>query len=140
MDVNEYMKRSIELQEAILAELKRLSGLGIKSGGQVVADEVARAQTEDAKPKATEHKPNPASGSTKQAANHAKDDEPPFDKGEKKLTADDVRAALMDLGKAQGSEAAIALLKQHGATAVSGLAKDAYEQVIADARAAARGE
>jgi hypothetical protein len=51
----------------------------------------------------------------------------------KKLTADDVRAALKDFAKREGSEAALELLKANGASTVSALAEDKFADVIAKA-------
>lgn len=48
---------------------------------------------------------------------------------------DDVRAALMQLGKREGTEASIAVLKKYGATSVSGLDAANYGDVIKDCAA-----
>lgn len=117
MDVNKYMQESLDQQQQIIGLLERIAN-GLES--QVTVD--VRV------PKETAAK---VEGSSKQASNMAK--EAPAKEEVKKLTADHVRAALMDLGQREGAEAAIALLEKHGATSVSGLASgksDADAQVV----------
>lgn len=149
MDVNSYMEKSLALQEQAVALLKQMvSGTGtITTVVNTTHDEVL---VKEAVSKASTGKADAKKGSTKQAANHAKDDnEPPFEPATdtpkekaafaadkaKEPTSDDVRAALMLLGKREGSEAAIALLQKHGATSVSSLDKSVYAELIADAAA-----
>lgn len=139
MDVNEYMRISLELQQQTVQHLAEISA---KLGGTetvtllVDAKEAVAAIAQAA----DEVKGDASKGSSKQASNHAKDDakqeqEQAAKSEEKPKTADDVRAALMDFGKREGSEAAIALLKKYDATSVSSLSKDDYAAIIADAKA-----
>lgn len=110
MDVNEYMKRSVELQERTVALLERLAGDAGSTVTLVVdAADAARG----------------IGGAAGQAAGAGA--------GPPKI--DDVRAALATYGQRQGNPAAIALLKKYGATSVSGLSPDDYAALIADATA-----
>lgn len=141
MSPDAYMKRSLELltqMNAILEDVRAL--LTAKQGETAVATKPAAptqpAPIEDpADPPQSEtavadKAADPTNGSSKQASNHGKDDakqEKP-----KKVTADNVRSALMALGKREGSEAAVALLKKYDSTSVSALKEEDYEAIIAD--------
>lgn len=141
MDINEYMQQSLQLQQAILDELKKLNGgVSLRTSGSAAKPETATVQTAEGKVTevATQQAADPANGSSKQAKAHSKDDAP-FDTAAateaKAPTADDVRAALMAIGKREGSNAAVALLEKYGATSVSVLDPANYAALIADSKA-----
>jgi hypothetical protein len=137
MDINEYMQQSLQLQQAILDELKKLNGgVSLRTSGSAAKPETATVQTVEGKATevATQQAADPANGSSKQAKAHSKDDAPAPDEA-KAPTADDVRAALMAIGKREGSNAAVALLEKYGATSVSVLDPANYAALIADSKA-----
>lgn len=139
LDVNEYMRRSVELQERAVALLERLAG-GAGSTVTVVVDAADAAREIGEAAEQVRRTADAAAGSGRQAANHARDDaaqEAAAEeaKGEKPPKIDDVRAALATYGQRQGNPAAIALLKKYGATSVSGLSPDDYAALVADATA-----
>lgn len=128
MDINKFMEitlghmhRSNELLAAILLKLEKGETMQI-----CVPTETVTALAE----KREEKKTDKPEGSTKKAKEHDKTDVPA---DEKKYTAEDVRSALMALGKREGSNAAIELLQKYGSTSVSGLAEADYATIIKDA-------
>lgn len=93
------------------------------STSQSGSDTASKSTTETAQSKPSEE---PQATPTKES----KSDEKP-------ATADDVRAALRDYAKIEGNEAALELLKSHGAASVSALVdlgQDAVKSVIAKAK------
>lgn len=131
MDINEFMETSLELQQKQLDALREIAA-AVTQGATVVTN-VTTTPTAGKPTKA--ETPAKVEGSARQASNHAKDDAPAKTGKEKKLTADDVRSALVDLGKREGSDAAIALLTKYKAKSVSEVDEGEYAAIIADAKA-----
>lgn len=153
MDINKYMEQSLEMQvrqtallQAILEQLSKGETIQVRVPVET-AEAILGAKRGDEHPEDMKDAAlisDAANGSGKQAANHDRDDQAQVAEKEKKVeaatgekpkSADDVRAALMALGKRQGSDAAIALLKKYDATSVSGVKVEDYDKLIADAGA-----
>lgn len=134
MDINKYMETSLahqhranELLAAILAKLSEGETVQIRVPVETAAAIAGKGEGK------TEDKPT---GSAKQQKNVEREDKPedkPKATG-KPPSAEDVRSALMALGKREGSQAAIDLLQKYGSTSVSGLAEDDYAKLIEDAQ------
>lgn len=142
MDVNEYMKRSLELQERTAAALEAL----VKAGFQQVnvAHHSCGKTTGGAQTKQVEagaDKPAEAKAETKQDApaetkQEVKQDAPAETKAEakqedkpKKVTADDARKALKAYAAVEGNDAAMELLTSMGASSVSALAEQGDDKL-----------
>lgn len=79
----------------------------------------------------------PSKPSEEPQATPTQESKPESKSDEKPATADDVRAALRDYAKIEGNEAALELLKSHGAASVSALVdlgQEAVKSVIAKAK------
>ena len=97
------------------------------STSQSGSDTASESTTETALSKPSEE---PQVTPTQESKPESKSDEKP-------ATADDVRAALRDYAKIEGNEAALELLKSHGAASVSALVdlgQEAVKSVIAKAK------
>jgi len=142
MDVNEYMKRSLELQERTAAALEAL----VKAGFQQVnvahhscGKTTGATQTKQAE---AETKQETKSAETKQEVKQetkpaetkqeVKQDAPAETKQEdkpKKVTADDARKALKAYAVIEGNDAAMELLTSMGASSVSALAEQGDDKL-----------
>lgn len=135
MDVNEYMKKSLELQERTATALEALVKAGFQqvnvahhscgktTGGSQVkhpetVNDVARAMTGADKPAETkvEKKEEPAA-------------DKPAETKAKKVTADDARKALKAYAAIEGNDAAMELLTSLGAGSVSALAEQGDDKL-----------
>lgn len=149
MDVNEYMKRSLELQERTAAALEAL----VKAGFQQVnvahhscGKTTSAAQTKQAEAETKqETKPAETKTETKQEVKQevkqdapaetkqeVKQDAPAETKQEdkpKKVTADDARKALKAYAAVEGNDAALELLTSMGASSVSALAEQGEDKL-----------
>lgn len=97
------------------------------STSQSGSDTASESTTETAPSKTSEE---PQVTQTQESKPESKSDEKP-------ATADDVRAALRDYAKIEGNEAALELLKSHGAASVSALVdlgQDVVKSVIRQAK------
>lgn len=131
MDVNEYMKRSLELQERTAAALEALVKAGFQqvnvahhscgktTGGAQVKQVEETKQDKPAETKA-EKKEEPAA----EVKQEAKADDKP-----KKVTADDARKALKAYASVEGNDAAMELLTSMGASSVSALAEQGDDKL-----------
>lgn len=151
MDVNEYMKRSLELQERTAAALEALVKAGFqqvnvahrscgKTTGGAQTKQVEAAETKAAETKAAETKqdaPAEAKQEAKQETKQeTKQDAPAETKQEtkqedkpKKVTADDARKALKAYAAVEGNDAAMELLTSMGASSVSALAEQGEDKL-----------
>lgn len=156
MDVNEYMKRSLELQERTALALEALVKAGFQqvnvahhSCGKTVggvqtkhpeADKPAEAKAE-VKDAPTEKTNAPAADKPAETKAEVKQDAPadkpaetkpaetkPEDKP-KKVTADDARKALKAYAAVEGNDAAMELLTSMGASSVSALAEQGEDKL-----------
>ena len=140
MDINEYMKRSLELQERTASALEALIKAGFQqvnvahhSCGKTVggaqtkhpeADKPAEAKAEvkDAPTEKTNALAADKPAETKAAETKA-EDKP------KKVTADDARKALKAYAAVEGNDAAMELLTSMGASSVSALAEQGEDKL-----------
>lgn len=143
MDVNEYMKRSLELQERTAAALEALVKAGFQqvnvahhscgktTGGaqtkQVEATQ-AEAEVKDTPTEKTNTLAADKPAETKQDAPADKPAEAKADKP-KKVTADDARKALKAYAAVEGNDAAMELLTSMGASSVSALAEQGEDKL-----------
>lgn len=157
MSVDEYMKKSLEMQarqvallEAIAASLGGKSEVLIRVPEETFVEAAKQAAAETKKTTeqaAVEADAIVAANRAKEAAEKAeagKTAESPVLKqaaaevaaeaDKKPPTAEDVRSALMALGRRKNSEAAVQLLKKYGATSVSTLSVDDYATLIAESQ------
>lgn len=128
MDVNEYMKRSLELQERTALALEAL----VKAGFQQVnvahhscGKTVGGAQVKH--PEAD--KPAETKAEAKQDAPADKPAEAKAEDKPKKVTADDARKALKAYAAVEGNDAAMELLTSMGASSVSALAEQGEDKL-----------
>lgn len=149
MDVNEYMKRSLELQERTALALEALVKAGFQqvnvahhSCGKTVggaqtkhpeADKPAetKAEAKDAPTEKTNAIAADKPAETKAEA-EAKQDAPadkPAEDKPKKVTADDARKALKAYAAVEGNDAAMELLTSMGASSVSALAEQGEDKL-----------
>lgn len=151
MDVNEYMKRSLELQERTALALEALVKAGFQqvnvahhscgktTGGAQVkhpeADKPAEAKAE-AKDAPTEKTNAPAADKPAETKAEVKQDAPADKPAEtkaedkpKKVTADDARKALKAYAAVEGNDAAMELLTSMGASSVSALAEQGEDKL-----------
>ena len=154
MDVNEYMKKSLELQERTATALEALVKAGFQqvnvahhscgkttSGSQVKHPETevkdtptektnTVAQDKPAETKA--EKKEEAKAEKKEEAKVEKKEEPadkPAETKAKKVTADDARKALKAYAAIEGNDAAMELLTSLGAGSVSALAEQGDDKL-----------
>ena len=157
MDVNEYMKKSLELQERTATALEALVKAGFQQvnvahhscgkttgGSQVkhpeteVKDTPTKktntvAQDKPAETKVEKKKKEEAKVEKKEEAKVEKKEEPAADKPAetkaKKVTADDARKALKAYAAIEGNDAAMELLTSLGAGSVSALAEQGDDKL-----------
>lgn len=151
MDVNEYMKRSLELQERTALALEALVKAGFQqvnvahhSCGKTVggaqtkhpeADKPAetKAEVKDAPTEKTNalaaDKPAETKAEVKQDAPADKPAEVKSEDKPKKVTADDARKALKAYAAVEGNDAAMELLTSMGASSVSALAEQGEDKL-----------
>lgn len=150
MDVNEYMKRSLELQERTAAALEALVKAGFQqvnvahhscgktTGGaqtkQVEAVEMKAAETkaetkQDAPAEAKQEAKQETKQETKQDAPAETKQETKQEDKPKKVTADDARKALKAYAAVEGNDAAMELLTSMGASSVSALAEQGEDKL-----------
>lgn len=147
MDVNEYMKKSLELQERTAAALEALVKAGFQqvnvahhscgktTGGAQVKHpetEVKDTPTEKtntvAQDKPAETKVEKKEETKVEKKEEAKVDKPAETKA-KKVTADDARKALKAYAAIEGNDAAMELLTSLGAGSVSALAEQGDDKL-----------
>lgn len=139
MDVNEYMKRSLELQERTAAALEALVKAGFQQvnvahhscgkttgGAQVKQVEETKAET---KAEAKQDKPAETKVEKKEEPAAEVKQEAKADDKPKKVTADDARKALKAYASVEGNDAAMELLTSMGASSVSALAKQGDDKL-----------
>ncbi len=156
MDVNEYMKRSLELQERTATALEALVKAGFQqvnvahhscgktTGGAQTKQVEAGAEVKDT----TTEKTNTLAGksdagtATAQAGSTESQTSAPADTAKtdsseqkasddkpKKVTADDARKALKAYAAVEGNDAAMELLTSMGASSVSALAEQGDDKL-----------
>lgn len=139
MDVNEYMKRSLELQERTATALEALVKAGFQQvnvahhscgkttgGAQTKQVETTQAEAE-VKDTPTEKTNTLAADKPAETKQETKQDAP-ADKP-KKVTADDARKALKAYAAVEGNDAAMELLTSMGASSVSALAEQGDDKL-----------
>lgn len=147
MDVNEYMKRSLELQERTALALEALVKAGFQQvnvahhscgktvgGAQVKHPEADKpAEVKDAPTEKTNapaaDKPAETKAEVKQDAPADKPAETKAEDKPKKVTADDARKALKAYAAVEGNDAAMELLTSMGASSVSALAEQGEDKL-----------
>ena len=147
MDVNEYMKKSLELQERTATALEALVKAGFQQvnvahhscgkttgGAQVKHPETEVKDTPTEKTNTVaQDKPAETKVEKKEEAKVEKKEEPAADKPAetkaKKVTADDARKALKAYAAIEGNDAAMELLKSLGAGSVSALAEQGDDKL-----------
>lgn len=147
MDVNEYMKKSLELQERTATALEALVKAGFQQvnvahhscgkttgGAQVKHPETEVKDTPTEKTNTVaQDKPAEAKAEKKEEAKVEKKEEPAADKPAetkaKKVTADDARKALKAYAAIEGNDAAMELLTSLGAGSVSALAEQGDDKL-----------
>lgn len=115
MDINEYMKRSLELQERTALALEAL----VKAGFQ----QVNVAHHSCGKTTGASQVKKPDAEETKQVEETKQETKP------KKVTADDARKALKAYASVEGNDAAMELLTSMGASSVSALAEQGDDKL-----------
>ena len=127
MDINEYMTKSLELQERTATALEAL----VKAGFQQVnvahhscGKTTGGAQTKHPE---TEVKDTPAETKVEKKEEPAADK--PAETKAKKVTADDARKALKAYAAIEGNDAAMELLTSLGAGSVSALAEQGDDKL-----------
>lgn len=124
MDINEYLKRSLELQERTASALEALVKVGFQqvnvarpSGGKTTGGaQTERPEVKQAETKAEVKQDTPTE--VKQA-----------EVKPKKVTADDARKALKAYASVEGNDAAMELLTSMGASSVSALAEQGEDKL-----------
>ena len=147
MDVNEYMKQSLELQERTATALEALVKAGFQQvnvahhscgkttgGAQVKHPETEVKDTPTEKTNTVaQDKPAETKVEKKEEAKVEKKEEPAADKPAetkaKKVTADDARKALKAYAAIEGNDAAMELLTSLGAGSVSALAEQGDDKL-----------
>jgi len=144
MDVNEYMKRSLEAQERTATALEALLAAGLQvnsithhSCGKTTGETKTVKQDEPKEPAKETKKEAVKKEETKQADKQADADaaaaadfaEPAKEvKKVKRATADEARKALKAYAAIEGNDAAMELLTSLGAPSVSGLAEASTDE------------
>lgn len=147
MDVNEYMKKSLELQERTATALEALVKAGFQQvnvahhscgkttgGAQVKHPETEVKDTPTEKTNTVaQDKPAETKVEKKEETKVEKKEEPAADKPAetkaKKVTADDARKALKAYAAIEGNDAAMELLTSLGASSVSALAEQGEDKL-----------
>lgn len=147
MDVNEYMKKSLELQERTATALEALVKAGFQQvnvahhscgkttgGAQVKHPETEVKDTPTEKTNTVaQDKPAETKVEKKEETKVEKKEEPAADKPAetkaKKVTADDARKALKAYAAIEGNDAAMELLTSLGAGSVSALAEQGDDKL-----------
>ena len=139
MDVNEYMKRSLELQERTATALEALVKAGFQqvnvahhSCGKTTGGAQVKHPETGVKDTPTE-KTNTVAQDKPAETKVEKKEEPAADKPAetkaKKVTADDARKALKAYAAVEGNDAAMELLTSMGASSVSALAEQGEDKL-----------
>lgn len=140
MDVNEYMKKSLELQERTATALEALVKAGFQQvnvahhrcGKTTGGSQVKHPETEKTNTVARD-KPAETKVEKKEETKVEKKEEPAADKPvetkAKKVTADDARKALKAYAAIEGNDAAMELLTSLGAGSVSALAEQGEDKL-----------
>ena len=113
-DVEAETTRSEDTKEADEAEAKK----------KAAAEKRKKAAAEKKAKEEAEAKAKEEAEAAAAAEEEEKSDEPEF-------TREDVKAKLKDYAALEGKEAAIGILKDHGAASITELAEDKYADVIA---------
>lgn len=146
MDVNEYMKKSLELQERTATALEALVKAGFQQvnvahhscgkttgGSQVKHPETEVKDTPTEKTNTVaQDKPAETKVEKKEEAKVEKKEEAadkPAETKAKKVTADDARKALKAYAAIEGNDAAMELLTSLGAGSVSALAEQGDDKL-----------
>lgn len=145
MDVNEYMKKSLELQERTAAALEALVKAGFQQvnvahhscgktpgGSQVKHPETEKTNTvaQDTPAETTvEKKEEPAADKPAETKAKKVTADKPAETKVKKVTADDARKALKAYAAIEGNDAAMELLTSLGAGSVSALAEQGDDKL-----------
>lgn len=147
MDVNEYMKKSLELQERTATALEALVKAGFQqvnvahhSCGKTTGGAQTKHPETEVKDTPTEKtntvaqdKPAETKVEKKEETKVEKKEEPAADKPAetkaKKVTADDARKALKAYAAIEGNDAAMELLTSLGAGSVSALAEQGDDKL-----------
>ena len=147
MDVNEYLKKSLELQERTATALEALVKAGFQqvnvahhSCGKTTGGAQTKHPETEVKDTPTEKtntvaqdKPAETKVEKKEEAKVEKKEEPAADKPAetkaKKVTADDARKALKAYAAIEGNDAAMELLTSLGAGSVSALAEQGDDKL-----------
>lgn len=148
MDVNEYMKRSLALQERTAAALEALVKAGFqqvnvahhscgKTTGGAQTKQVEETEKKD--PSAEVEKKEEIKVEKKEETKVEKKEEAKVDDKPKKVTADDARKALKAYASVEGNDAAMELLTSMGASSVSALAEQGDDK-LAELVAKCEGE
>lgn len=144
MDVNEYMKRSLELQERTASALEALVKAGFQQvnvahhscgktvgGAQVKHPDAGAdkpAETKDVPTEKTNTIADKPAETKAEAKQGAPADKPAEVKKAKRATADDARKALKAYASVEGNDAAMELLTSLGASSVSALAESSTDE------------
>ena len=139
MDVNEYMKKSLELQERTATALEALVKAGFQqvnvahhSCGKTTGGSQVKHPETEVKDTPTE-KTNTVAQDKPAETKVEKKEEPAADKPAetkaKKVTADDARKALKAYAAIEGNDAAMELLTSLGAGSVSALAEQGDDKL-----------
>ena len=139
MDVNEYMKKSLELQERTATALEALVKAGFQqvnvahhSCGKTTGGAQTKHPETEVKDTPTE-KTNTAAQDKPAETKVEKKEKPAADKPAetkaKKVTADDARKALKAYAAIEGNDAAMELLTSLGAGSVSALAEQGEDKL-----------
>lgn len=147
MDINEYMKKSLELQERTATALEALVKAGFQQvnvahhscgkttgGSQVKHPETEVKDTPTEKTNTVaQDKPAETKVEKKEETKVEKKEKPAADKPAetkaKKVTADDARKALKAYASVEGNAAAMELLTSMGAVSVSALAEQGEDKL-----------
>lgn len=147
MDINEYMTKSLELQERTATALEALVKAGFQQvnvahhscgkttgGAQVKHPETEVKDTPTEKTNTVaQNKPAETKVEKKEETKVEKKEEPAADKPAetkaKKVTADDARKALKAYAAIEGNDAAMELLTSLGAGSVSALAEQSDDKL-----------
>jgi archaellum component FlaD/FlaE len=143
MDVNEYMKKSLELQERTATALEALVKAGFQQvnvahhscGKTTGGSQVKHPETEvkDTPAETKVEKKEETKVEKKEEAKIEKKEETAADKPAetkaKKVTADDARKALKAYAAIEGNDAAMELLTSLGAGSVSALAEQGDDKL-----------
>ena len=139
MDVNEYMKKSLELQERTATALEALVKAGFQqvnvahhSCGKTTGGAQTKHPETEVKDTPTENTNTVAQDKSAEAKVEKKEKpaaDKPAETKAKKVTADDARKALKAYAAIEGNDAAMELLTSLGAGSVSALAEQGDDKL-----------